>query len=129
VHGLRAGPRSVRDAEVAGSNPASPTSIYQGLPHFLRTAVSPAAWAYVEARQSGALFEITPQGLNAWLHRAGFPGGMHSFRHAYRARLRHARIGAERQRALMGHGPKEVTSGYGVVAVEKMLGTAEGLSA
>lgn len=77
--------------------------------------------AYVEVRQADVLFDITPQGLNAWLHRAGFLGGIHSFRHAYRARLRQAGVSPEMQARLMGHGPRSVTEGYGRAEVDEML--------
>lgn len=84
--------------------------------------------AYAETRQSGALFEITPQGLNAWLHRAGFPGGIHAFRHAYRSRLRQAGVGEEMQARLLGHGPRTVTQGYGPAEAEEMAAAVERLS-
>jgi len=98
----------------------------------IRVLVLPSAGradlqAYVEARQSGALFEITSQGLNAWLHSRGFPGGIHSFRHAYRSRLRQAGVGEEMQARLMGHGPRNVTDNYGRASVEEMLAAVEKL--
>lgn len=73
-------------------------------------------------------FPVSPQAANAALHRLGFNGGAHSFRHAYRARLRQAGIGEELQHSLMGHGPRDVTDGYGVAGVEEMLAAVEGLS-
>ncbi len=76
----------------------------------------------------GPAFPISPQAVNAALHRLGFGGGAHSFRHAYRTRLRQAGVGEEMQRALMGHSVKDVTAGYGVVTVEEMQATAETLA-
>lgn len=103
----------------------------------IRTLVSPpggreALRLYVEeeARRAGSsrpLFEITAQGVNSSLHRLGFSGGIHSFRHAYRARLRRGGVGEDIARALLGHGPKNVTAGYGQPTVEELLAAVERL--
>lgn len=84
--------------------------------------------AYVEVRQADVLFDITPQGLNAWLHRAGFPGGLHAFRHSFRSRLRQAGVSPEMQARLMGHGPRSVTEGYGPAEVAELLEAVERLT-
>jgi integrase len=84
--------------------------------------------AGLEGDLSRPVFPISPQAVNSMLHRLGFAGGAHSFRHAYRARLRQAGIGEEIQACLMGHGPKSVTNSYGAAGVEELLAVVERLS-
>lgn len=73
-------------------------------------------------------FPMSPQAINRMLHKLGWEGGAHAFRHAYRARLRQAGIGEEIQARLMGHGPRTTTQGYGAAEVEEMQEAAERLS-
>jgi len=73
-------------------------------------------------------FPISPQGVNAALHRYGFDGGAHRFRHAFRARLRQASVSDELMRKLMGHGTHSVTESYGEAGVEELLRAVEGLA-
>lgn len=85
---------------------------------------------YVESlagRDDARAFPVTAQAVNAALHRLGFRGGCHSFRHAYRARLRQAGISEEIMRHLMGHGPKDVTAGYGMPSTQELVGVVDPL--
>ncbi len=51
----------------------------------------------------------------------------HRFRHALRARLRRAGVSDEVIHALLGHGPRDTTEGYGRVSLEEMLQAVEAL--
>lgn len=83
---------------------------------------------YVASLQgwSGPLFPMTRQAVQKRLARLHLPSP-HAFRHAYRSRLRRANFSDEMMRALMGHGPRDVTQAYGAVTIEEMLNVVENL--
>jgi site-specific recombinase XerD len=80
-----------------------------------------------QASPSRALFPITTQAVHAALRRLGLPSA-HSFRHAYRAKLRLAGLDEDTARALMGHGPKNITAAYGTPGAKELLLAAERLT-
>ncbi len=100
----------------------------------VRTLVMPSAGraelaGWLDGRHPGEpLFDVTPQAVNAMLHRAGLRGGAHRFRHGFKLRLRRAGVREEVVRAMMGHGPRDATDRYGAVAVEEMLEAMERLT-
>lgn len=74
------------------------------------------------------LFPVGARGVSRLLKRCMNSLHPHRFRHAYRARLRQAHVSEEVVRTLMGHGPADVTEGYGRLGVEEMLQAVEVLS-
>ncbi len=81
---------------------------------------------YVETRAAGAgaLFPMSYVGAWRLLKSIGVPPP-HAWRHAYRARLRKAGVHDQVAKALLGHGPHDVTESYGRVGLDEMLDAAE----
>ena len=75
----------------------------------------------------GPLFPMTKQAVGVRLRRQGLPSP-HAFRHAYRTRLRQLDLSDELQRAIMGHGPRDVTAAYGAPESAELLSAVEDLT-
>ncbi len=96
------------------------------LPRLGREMLAP----YVEARAAeapaGALFPMSYATAWRMLKAAGAPHP-HALRHAFRARLRKAGVHDQVAKALLGHGPHDVTEAYGRASLEEMKAAAEWL--
>jgi site-specific recombinase XerD len=83
-----------------------------------------AALALGVPLEQAPLFKMVGQSYWLVLKSVGIHGA-HGFRHGYRDRARRAGLSDELQSALLGHGPSNVTRGYGKVELDELQAAVE----